>query len=253
MIFIDSDNALGSPSGDVDDAFAIVAILRSGLPVAGLSSCSGNTTEPRAFENNRRLATLLGWGGPLLRAAEARDAVRTFEGRILALGPLTNVTEARRASEIVIVGANSTSRGVWPPLWPYEFNLTKDRRATLAVFALDVPLTIIPLDVARQLWVEEEALGELPGALGGYLREGSRRWFTHLRRARFTRRFPIYDLAAALYAIADDGFSWRETTASINSFAGIRFGAGARRVRLCVGLDRRKLWRRFVALTGGVS
>jgi inosine-uridine nucleoside N-ribohydrolase len=44
-IFIDSDNALGSPCGDVDDAFAIAALLRSGVPVAALASASGNTSE----------------------------------------------------------------------------------------------------------------------------------------------------------------------------------------------------------------
>ena len=47
MLLIDSDNAAGSPRGDVDDAFAIAALLRSGLPVAALASVAGNTSEGR--------------------------------------------------------------------------------------------------------------------------------------------------------------------------------------------------------------
>ncbi len=67
---------MGSPSGDVDDAFAIAALVRSGIAIAAIASVAGNTPEPRAFENNRRLAEVLGWRGPLLRGgAEARAAL----------------------------------------------------------------------------------------------------------------------------------------------------------------------------------
>ncbi len=52
--WIDTDNALGSPHGDVDDAFALAALLTAGAPVAALSSVAGNTSEPRAFANTRR-------------------------------------------------------------------------------------------------------------------------------------------------------------------------------------------------------
>jgi inosine-uridine nucleoside N-ribohydrolase len=250
-LFIDSDNALGSPVGDVDDAYAIAAVIRAGLPLAGLSSCGGNTSEELAFRNNARLAEVLGWNGPLLRGADARAPLATFDGRIVALGPLTNVAEARAASEIIIVGANATSHGRWPPFWPYEFNLTRDRAATLAVFHSEVPLTIFPLDVARRLWITREDLDAIRGPLGEYLRAHSERWFCHLRRARFTSRFPIYDLAAALYAIEDRGFTWQETTATMNRWTAVRLGRRGRKVKLCVGLEREVLWNRFLALVNG--
>lgn len=238
MLWIDSDNALGSPSGDVDDAFAIAALLCSGADVAGLSSCAGNTSLDLAHANNVRLAKLLGWSGPVLRTPDLRD----FPGRIVALGPLTNIASARAASEIIIVGGNSTSRGRWPPFWPFEFNLTKDRRAALGVFHSHVPLTIFPLNVARQLTIRIE---DVPS----FLREGSRRWFTHLRRVRLTRDFPVYDLAAALYALSPDGFTMQRTTAEMRPNTALRFGRGTREVTLCMSLDRDALWRRFLSAT----
>jgi len=255
VLFIDSDNAMGSRRGDVDDAFAIAALLRSGVPVAALASCRGNTSERSAYENNARIAAVLGWTGPVVRAAEARLLLASFRGRvrILALGPLTNITGARQAGEIILVGGNATSHGRWPPLWPFEFNLTHDRGAARDVFALDVPLTIVPLDVARTLTVERSDLDALPGPLGNYLRRGSERWFAHLRRVRLTRHFPVYDLAAALYALGEDGFTMIETTAIMRRNTSMTFGAGTRPVRLCVSLDRARLWERFLGLVATPS
>lgn len=259
MLFVDSDNAMGSPSGDVDDAYALAALILSGQSIAAISSCAGNTSEEKAFANNRELASQLGWNGTLLRASEARAAVKDFPGRIVALGPVTNIAEAMKASEVIIVGGNSISNGRWPPFWPYEFNLTKDCSATRALFDSQVPLTIFPLNVARLLTVTAEEIAALPAAVGDYLARNSERWFRHLRRARLTRHFPVYDLAAALYVIEDRGFLWSDTTAEMNRFTAFRFGRGTRKVKLCTGLDRDLLWERFCALlrfdgaTSGVS
>ena len=250
MIFIDTDNALGSPSGDVDDAFAIAALVRSGIDIAAIASVAGNTSEPNAFANNQRLAEVLGWRGTLLRGgAEARAALSSFEGRVAAIGPLTNVTAATRAAEIVLVGANASSRGRWPPWWPHEFNLTKDRAAALELFRGDVPLTIFPLDVARQFWVTRRDLDAIAGPLGDYLRAGAARWFRHLLLVRQTFRFAIYDLAAALYLLDEDGFTMERTTAAIRPNTFIEFGTGTREVKVCRMLDRQRLWSRFLAVT----
>jgi inosine-uridine nucleoside N-ribohydrolase len=262
MFFIDADNAMGSPSGDVDDAFAIAGMVRAGAPIAAISSVDGNTSEPLAFQNNRTLCTLLGYSGPLLRAREAVPAMTTFGGRLLALGPLTNVAAAKPpAAEIILVGGNSVSRGRWPPLWPHEFNLTKDRAAARAVFAAEAPLTIFPLNVARELWVRAEDLQSIGGELGAWLRKESARWFKHLMRVRLTGRFPIYDLAAALYALDPAGFTMDRTLARMHGNTYIEFDAkdkapadaGApfahiREVTVCRGLRRRELWQRFLSL-----
>lgn len=247
-IFIDSDNAMGSPSGDVDDAYAIAALVRSGLPIAGLAACAGNTAEELAHRNNQRLAAALGYGGPLLRAREAADVLRSFAGRVAALGPLTNVGGAEAAAEIVLVGGTLRTRGRWPPLYPHEFNLTFDRRATHAVFDSAIPLTVVPLDVARGFWVRERDLDALPGAFGELARRESKRWFRRLLWARRTRRFAVYDLVAALYLLGGEGLTMEETTAAIRPSTFLEFGRGSRPVKVCTALQREVLWERFLAL-----
>jgi inosine-uridine nucleoside N-ribohydrolase len=68
-ILVDTDNALGSPRGDVDDALAVAPLLASGLPVAAVASVGGNTSEARADANNRRLGALCGYAYDLVAAA----------------------------------------------------------------------------------------------------------------------------------------------------------------------------------------
>src|SRR5215210_747606 len=87
MLLIDTDNAAGSPRGDVDDAFAIAALLRSGLPVAALSSVAGNTSEALADRNNRTLGALCGYGGSYLRGVQAGDVPDRIDRADLG-GPL---------------------------------------------------------------------------------------------------------------------------------------------------------------------
>ncbi len=247
-IFVDSDNAMGSPAGDVDDAYALAALVRSGLPIAGLAACAGNTAEELAHRNNERLAAVLGFAGPLMRAREAAAALRGFTGRIAALGPLTNVVGAEAAAEIVLVGGTLHTRGRWPPLYPHELNLTFDARAAHAVFASAVPLTIVPLDVARGFWVRERDLDDITGAFGELARRESKRWFRRLLWVRRTRRFAIYDLVAALYLIGGQGLTMEETTAAMRPNTLLEFGRGSRPVKVCTTLDRELLWERFLAL-----
>lgn len=250
-LWIDSDNALGSPSGDVDDAYAIVALILGGAPVTALSSCAGNTTEELALANNRRLAAALGWTGRIADAAQAARELAAFPGRIVALGPCTNLVAARRAAEVIVVGGNSVSSGRWPPLWPFEFNLTHDRAAARTLFRSNLPLTLVPLNVARQLWASAADISKIEGATGELLRTESARWFRHLRRVRLTGRFPIYDLAAAMYAMGEQGFVFEETTALMRRNTSIEFNAGSRPVRVCTALDRITLWNRFVQICNG--
>jgi hypothetical protein len=144
MLLIDTDNAAGSPRGDVDDAFAIAALLRSGLPVAAFSSVAGNTSEALADRNNRTLGELCGYTGPHLRGVHAGDVPDRIDRaadlraggplRFLALGPLTNLAAVLGKIEIaeaILVGGNLTSRGRFPPWWPHELNLTQDRERRL--------------------------------------------------------------------------------------------------------------------------
>jgi inosine-uridine nucleoside N-ribohydrolase len=256
VLLIDTDNALGSPCGDVDDGLAIAALLKSGLPIAAIASVSGNTSEERAFRNNQALGALCGYPGPYLRGIDAGSWPVWESGtlQVAALGPLTNLAAALAArgglsvSEVVLVGGNTRSRGRWPPFWPHEFNLTKDRAATRAVFASDLPLTVVPLDVARRLRVGPREIAELEGPLGDLLRRHSRRWLRRSRLVRGSASFPAFDLAAAAYLLDPESVKVEETRVILHRNAWVEFGRGKREVRVIRDLDRERIWRRFVGL-----
>lgn len=266
MLLIDTDNAAGSRSGDVDDAFAIAALLRSGLPVAAVSSVSGNTSEAMADRNNRVLGGLCGYPGPYLRGVEAGDVADRIDRadlqaplRFVALGPLTNLAAIlSRCSEAVLVGSNLTSHGRFPPWWPHEFNLTKDRAATRAVFASDLPLTVIPLDVARRLRAGPRELRDLRGPLGDFLRRHSERWSRRSLLLRGSRRFPVFDLAAAGYVLDPSLATVEESRVRLHPNLWLEYGRGERRVRVVRDLDASAIWEWFVQLVnaspaGGIS
>lgn len=270
-LLIDTDNALGSRSGDVDDGLAIAALLRSGLHVTALSSVGGNSREPEADRNNRALGGLCGFPGPYLRGVQAAEAEERVDGRldlwssapqrVLALGPLTNVAAVLAAlgrqglrpsvSEVVLVGGNISSLGRFPPLWPHEFNLTKDREAARAVFASNLPLTIVPLDVARRLRVGEPELARLEGALGRYIRQHSIRWLRRSRRLHGPGGFAAFDLLAAATVFAPGAVSSEEATVRVQKNLWLDFGKGGRPVRLVRDFDKTAILERFAALVNG--
>ena len=171
---------------------------------------------------------------------------------MLALGPLTDVAAAlfagARIAEVILVGANLSSRGRWPPLWPFEYNLVKDRAATSAVFASAAPLVIVPLDVAKTLRMRPRDLAPLAGPLGAHLRDGSRRW---LRRARLlaARSVPVWDLVAAMWLVDPSLFRVEERRAVAQASGWVEFGRG-RPVRVIAGFDPSAVWKRFAALLG---
>ncbi|HEV7518665.1 MAG TPA: nucleoside hydrolase [Thermoanaerobaculia bacterium] len=276
MLLLDSDNALGSPSGDVDDGFALAMLLTSGLPIAGLASVAGNTDEPRAFANHRTLGELAGYKGRYLRgvggvraepggepAERIDEAADLWAGpgepvRWIALGPLTNLAAvlahrglALRIEEVVLVGGNLTSRGRWPPFWPLEFNLTQDRAAARAVFASPLPLTIVPLDVARRLRAGRRELGELTGPLGEHLRRGTRRWLWRTRLLKARGRIALFDLLAAAYVVSPEHVHVEATTARLGKRMLVEYGRGERPVRVVRDFDGQAIWNRFRARVNG--
>lgn len=240
----------------MDDAFAIAALLRSGLPIAAIASVSGNTSEAMADRNNRVLGELCGYPGPYLRGVEAGAVADRIDRvdlraplRFVALGPLTNLAAVlTHCSEAVLVGSNLTSHGRFPPWWPHEFNLTKDRAATRAVFASDLPLTVIPLDVARRLCAGPRELRDLRGPLGEFLRRHSARWSRRSLLLRGSRRFPVFDLAAAAYVLDPSLVALEETRVRLHPNLWVEYGAGDRRVRVVRNLDAGAIWERFVRL-----
>jgi inosine-uridine nucleoside N-ribohydrolase len=223
-IWIDTDVALGALRGDVDDGFAIAAVLgavrRGEAELLGVSSVFGNTSGETASWCARALLDAAGHSaipvvhgarraGEVTPAAEAIAALPA-DTRLLALGPLTNVAAALARDpdlagrvEVRLVGGNLRSLGRWPPLWPFEFNLAKDARAAAEVLASAVPRRIFPLDVCVRLKARRRDLLRWTGLspVGGYLAARSWRWLAYAPLRYRALSFPLWDVVPALDAL----------------------------------------------------
>jgi len=225
-IWIDTDLALGAPSGDVDDGYAIAAVLASRAPLVGISTVFGNTSAATAARCSRALLDRHGEAHavPIIegaaRAGEATSAAHELVKlpggtHVLALGPLTNIAEALRidptlASRVSLhlVGGNLTSWGRWPPYWPFEFNLAKDVAAARDVFASPIERVVYPLDECERLVIGVGGLRRVARAssLGSYLAKESLRWLAYAPIRYRALRFPLWDLVPALYVLGVRGF-----------------------------------------------
>jgi len=267
-VFVDSDNALGARAGDIDDGIALAVLLSSGVEVEALASVFGNASAADAHDNNLRLAALCGFSGPCLAGAGAPDAplsaaaralARSADRTILALGPLTNVAQAldeqsgfeRSVRELVCLGSNRVSRGRWPPIWPFEFNFTKDRAALCRVLEAELPVTIVPLDQAVRMRVRYSDLKPISGALGEYIRAHARRWFVRARWLKGQSTVPVWDLVAATYRIRPRLFDVRRVTARAHESGWIEYGAGDRHVQVIVDFDPKAVWRQALEILAG--
>ncbi|MBW3566305.1 MAG: nucleoside hydrolase [Acidobacteria bacterium] len=260
-VYIDTDNALGSPLGDVDDAYALVAALRGDLPINAIGTVFGNTSERRSFENTTRLLKALGLDIPVLRGAaragenetEAAAHLSSFHPpatTILALGPLTNLVRTAHLPwrEMVVVGANASSRGRWPPWHPHEFNLTKDREATLRIFDSGAPLTFFPLDRLESLRISFSRIRSFTGEIGNLLGRGSWRWLVRGFFVKWRPSFRVCDLIAAMYLVSPELYEMEDTVATIRPNTHVSFGEGTRPVRVLRSYDAEKIWSRFLDL-----
>src|SRR2546423_14102393 len=113
-VWIDTDVALGASWGDVDDGFALAALLRCpSVEILGIATVFGNTAPEVAARCARELTAVAGRPievvegaarpGQLTPAAEAVAALPPGTV-ILALGPLTNLLRAPAHAEVRLVG-----------------------------------------------------------------------------------------------------------------------------------------------------
>ncbi len=264
-LFVDSDNALGSPFGDVDDGYALAALLSSDEKIAALSTVFGNSFEPWTYQNHLRMASLCGYRGPILRGAATRWSKATESSRFLAsldhsvralaLGPLTNLALALRGNpsagqniaEIIFVGTNLSVS--LPALRFFDFNQWKDPRALREVLQSGIPLTIVPCDVARRLRVTGAQVAAIEGTLGAYLQAHSRRWFRRASWLKGVTSVPIWDLVAAMYVLEPTLFETRPSTLTLGAFGQSHYDLPqGRPVKLIDGYEPAALWTKFQSL-----
>ena len=180
-VWIDTDPSIGVPGHEADDGFALVQAFHSPeLRIRGISTTYGNaglrTTDRITREMARRFGATAGVGeervfagaagaGELGQATAATEGLRAAleEGTLmyLALAPLTNLATflrlcpelAGRIERVIFVGGRSPGVRFRAGRWnPYEFtdgNFHKDNPAAALVLGRkDVPLTLVPVEVA---------------------------------------------------------------------------------------------------------
>lgn len=124
---------------------------------------------------------------------------------VLALGPLTNLAAAlrerpvllTRVGQIVVMGG-----AVWCPgnaTAHAEFNFYRDVEAAAAVLASGLPITVVPLDVTRQVAIDESHVAHLSrsGTRGGELLAQMIRFPIGRERQGPPGTFLVHDAVAA--------------------------------------------------------
>jgi inosine-uridine nucleoside N-ribohydrolase len=268
--FVDSDCGLGSPRSDVDDGFALALLLAHRVPLLAISSTYGNTSQTAAHRNIEELCKVGGCATSILRGAsnpgDYMSPASVFLARqpapvkVLALGPLTTVAGALHlngscVSEIVTVGGTPGAMGRWPPLFPFEFNFTKDRRATSEVFGTTVPITVVPLPVATQMQVSFADVCRIKGPFALQLELGSRRWFRRALILKASRTVPIWDLVAAFGVACPEECHFTEMRVTARQNGHVLFGAGMRTARVLASYRPADadVWASFVNAAGAMS
>jgi inosine-uridine nucleoside N-ribohydrolase len=214
-IWVDTDVALGTPRGDVDDGFALAALLAADVELLGVSAVAGNTDAASAFDAAAAMLRLYPAraGLPLVRQQEApaRIAALPAGTALLALGPLTSVAAAvgldpglpQRCSLRVVGTIRSPWRAPHLRLF-HDLNFRRDGGIGRSMLALPWrELRVFPLDVIRTLTLGPRDLARLTrdgGEVGAHLAAGARRWLRRPPLSIVSRPFPAWDLVAALDA-----------------------------------------------------
>ena len=244
-VWIDADPACGHRyASDPDDCFAIMALLRAhNIEVVGISTVFGNAeievTDRIARDLGRRLAAegtavppiYTGAASPRDRSSSATEHLtqELAEGplTVAAFGPLTNVSQVltlhprlrANVTRVVAVMGKRDGHTFHPaegsrdaflghgPVFA-DLNFAKDPQAVHALLKTDVPVVLIPYEVARQFIMTGEDLDRLAarGGSTGWLAMQARGWLDIWRRFMGRDGFYPFDLLAAEYILSENGF-----------------------------------------------
>ena len=234
-VWIDTDPSIGVPLHEADDGFALIQAFHSPeLRIRGLSTSYGNAGLATTTRIAREIAGRFGGPGgitdadvfagaasprdpgrPTAATEALRDALRERPLTYLALAPLTNLATllalhpeaARRIERVVFVGGRSPGMRLRAGRWnPYEFtdgNFHKDNAAAAALLASDLPVTLVPVELAlRRLLAPDELarIGREGGASGQYLAAKARLWMRLWRLCFAVPGAVVFDCFAVLAA-----------------------------------------------------
>ena len=179
-----SGTGLVHPNAGAQNVLALLAALgRTDIPVAPGSAdpTEGRRAFPAAWRDSSDAAYGLALDSVAVGPGTAVDLLRSTIDEagapvtILALGPMTNLAQALEADPTLgpriagihaMAGAidadgNVAGDGGDPAAVGAEWNLWVDPAATAAVFASDIPITLVPLDATNDVPVTSAAYTEL--------------------------------------------------------------------------------------------
>jgi inosine-uridine nucleoside N-ribohydrolase len=205
-VWIDTDPAVTSGNGEVDDVFALVQALRSPeLEIVGISAVHGNASRDHGFAMAKELVARCGRDDvPVYAGCASADDTADNEATlamraalaagpmaIAALGPITTVTATlahpdavlANVKQVVFVGGRR--EGLEFLAMPHQkkpfrdFNFEQDVAATQTLIDLGVPLVLAGWESASQLWLTPAHLDDLHAsgdATAAWLADSARRW-----------------------------------------------------------------------------
>ncbi len=205
-VWIDTDPAVTSGNGEVDDVFALVQALRSPeLEIMGISAVHGNASRDHGFAMAKDLVSRCGHDDvPVYAGCATADDIADNEATlamraalaagpiaIAALGPITTVAatlahpDANLANveEVVFVGGRR--KGLEFLAMPHQtkpfrdFNFEQDVAGTQTLLDLGVPLVLAGWESASQLWLTPAHLDDLRDSgdsTATWLADSARKW-----------------------------------------------------------------------------
>ena len=187
-VWIDTDPAITSGNGEVDDGFALLQALHSPeLDIVGISAVFGNTNLENTYPMAQEIVTRAGRTDiPVFKghsaegqrsANAATDALNAALAdaplTIIALGPLTNIAAAlsqpnaplENVKEIVFVGGRRVGlefRSTPDQETPFrDLNFELDPHAGAELLALGLPMTFAGWEVSSKMWLTNDDLKQL--------------------------------------------------------------------------------------------
>ncbi|MEQ8266074.1 MAG: nucleoside hydrolase [Parvibaculum sp.] len=265
-VWVDTDAACGHAlDADADDCFALLILLRaSEIDIAGISVVAGNAPAAAVAQITRDLiAQVAPASAPTVhtdKAARIALQAALAEGplTIVALGPLTNIAASLRtrpdlrrnvARLVAVMGrrpghlfhpSEGSGNGILFGHGPVfrDFNFDKGRAAARDIVAMQLPLTLIPYEGARNLRLTAADLARLEasGGASAWVARRARGWLRFWATVVGLDGFYPFDALAAAYTIEPALFDCADTNVWVARDArrgGTRFASEA----LLAGLE----------------
>ncbi|MGO1849970.1 nucleoside hydrolase [Microbacterium sp.] len=256
-VVIDTDNSLGVPGSEVDDAFAIAAAFGAEeIDVLAVTAVHGNAGLAETARATRELVKAFGSeavvaegsarplvvepSGDVPPQADSDDAldemsatIRARPGQvvILALGPMTNLARlfarepdlVKLVREVVGMGG-SYLRTTGRLDLPGEFNVWTDPDATAAVFRSGAAIRMVGLDVTEEVRLTLADATALAGTNGVRAHLGAQtiEWISAvaLRRpgdSRAQASCAMHDAMAVAALVKPELFDWRDACLEVET------------------------------------